>query len=198
MIAYSILAAQNTEMFDRIYVSSEDEEIIEISMKYGAEIIRRPKNLSDDYTPTIPVIRHAINSMLNNNLSIKTVCCIYATAPFINKEDLIRGYKIIKEDKWNFVFSATKFSYPIQRAFRKLETGGIEMFQPKHFQKRSQDLLEAYHDAGQFYWGKSSVWLKIEQLFDPNSTICELPTWRVQDIDNQEDWDRAELLYQLI
>jgi N-acylneuraminate cytidylyltransferase len=198
MIAHSILAAQKSEIFDHVYVSTEDKEIIEISMKYGAEIIYRPENLSEDYTPTIPVIRHAIKWMSDNDLNTKAVCCIYATAPFIKKEDLIRGYETFKEDKWNFVFSATKFSYPIQRAFMKLETGGVKMFKPKHFQSRSQDLVEAYHDAGQFYWGKPAAWLKIEQLFDPDSTICELPIWRVQDIDNPEDWERAELLYQLI
>ena len=120
MIAHSILAAQKSEMFDHIYVSTEDEEIINISMKYGAEIIHRPENLSEDYTPTIPVIKHAIEWMSGNNLFPYAVCCIYATAPFLKVEDLIRGYEIFKKNKWNFVFSATKFSYPIQRAFKKL------------------------------------------------------------------------------
>ena len=106
--------------------------------------------------------------------------------------------QVFKENKWNFVFSATKFSYPIQRAFRKLETGGVEKFEPKYFQARSQDLIEAYHDAGQFYWGKEVAWSNLEQLFGPDATICELPVWRVQDIDTSEDWKRAEMLFELL
>ena len=129
---------------------------------------------------------------------MSTVCCIYATAPFIQKNDFIKAYDIFLTNKWKFVFAAISFVYPIQRAFMKLKTDGIKMFNPENFQTRSQDLPEAYHDAGQFYWGKTDAWLENAMAFSEKSTIVELPSYRVVDIDTEENWIRAELIYKML
>ena len=129
---------------------------------------------------------------------MSTVCCIYATAPFIQKYDFIKAYDIFLTNKWEFVFAATSFVYPIQRAFMKLKTDGIKMFNPENFQTRSQDLPEAYHDAGQFYWGKTDAWLENAMAFSEKSTIVELSSYRVVDIDTEENWIRAELIYKML
>jgi pseudaminic acid cytidylyltransferase len=129
---------------------------------------------------------------------LSTVCCIYATAPFIQKNDFIKAYEIFKTNQWNSVFSGTKFSFPIQRAFKKIGNGRMKMFNLEHFYTRSQDLTEAYHDADQFAWGKPFSWINKEVSFDKNSTFYELPSWRVQDIDTKEDWYRAELIMELL
>ena len=129
---------------------------------------------------------------------MSTVCCIYATAPFIQKNDFIKAYDIFLTNKWKFVFAATSFVYPIQRAFMKLKTDGIKMFNPENFQTRSQDLPEAYHDAGQFYWGKTDAWLENAMAFSEKSTIVELSSYPVVDIDTEENWIRAELIYKML
>lgn len=199
MIAYSIETAIKSKLFDRVIVSTDDLEIGEVSRHYGAQVpFMRPKELSDDQTATIPVIAHAIQWMNSEGISTDCVACIYATAPFILENDLINGEKIFHEGGWEYVFSATSFGFPIFRGFKKDTDGKIEMFFPEHYGTRSQDLPDAFHDAGQFYFGKPSAWLEGKRIFGKWSSIVELPRWRVQDIDTQEDWERAEVLYKMI
>lgn len=199
MIAWSIQAAVQSCCFDRIIVSTDDEEIAEVALEYGAEVpFFRPKELSDDHAATTPVIAHAVE-WLNLNWSPATyVCCLYATAPFVQPDDLVRGLKILEESDSEFVFSVTSFSFPIQRALRLTSENRVEMFQPEHFNSRSQDLEEAWHDAGQFYWGKASAWLEGKRLFSSESVPIILPRFRVQDIDTPEDWEYAERMFKVI
>ena len=197
MISYSILAAQESGLFDRIFVSSEDEEIISISKEWGSEIIQRPKELSDDFTPTIPVIRHAIDWMENKNISPTAVCCIYATSPLVRPSDIIDGYQALMNGNWDYVFSATEFVYPMQRSFRIKEDGSVEMFFPEKFEKRTQDLEAAYHDADKFYWGRKRAWMESDVMFNERSTAIKIPNYRVQVIDTEEDWIRAEMILRM-
>ena len=199
IIAYSIETAFASKVFDKVIVSTDDKEIAETAKDYGAEVpFVRPASLSDDYTATNAVIIHGIKWFLDQGYRLNSVCCIYATAPLIQKDDLIKAHKIFLTNKWKFVFSATSFVYPIQRAFMKLETGGIKMFNPEHFETRSQDLNEAYHDAGMFYWGKTDAWLENIKTFSEKSTIIKIPPYRVVDIDTEEDWARAELIMEIL
>jgi N-acylneuraminate cytidylyltransferase len=196
MIAWSIEAALNSACFDRVIVSTDDEEIAAISVQYGADApFIRPKNLSDDFTGTIPVINHAITWLRESGFDVDNVCCIYATAPFILPEDLQRGLKALKETNASYAFAVTSYAFPIQRALRRTDGGRVEMLYPENFSVRSQDLEEAWHDAGQFYWGKASAWLSEEPLFSEVSVPILLPRHRVQDIDTPEDWVRAEWLF---
>ena len=111
---------------------------------------------------------------------------------------MIQGFDLINTGEWESVFAATKFSYPIFRSFYFNENNGLKMFFPEHYHSRSQDLVEAMHDAGQFYWAKTQVWLDPPKQYNKNNTVVLLPEWRVQDIDNLEDWKRAELIYQTL
>ncbi len=198
MIAYSIEAALQSKLFDRVVVTTDDEEIAQVAKAYGAEVpFMRPKELSDDFTPTIPVIAHAIQE-LQKEAPIEIACCIYATAPFIRVQYLQEAYsQLIKTDS-HYSFSATSFPFPIQRAIKLNPRQQVEMFQPEHFNTRSQDLEEAYHDAGQFYFGTSQAWLDGEAIFAPHSTAIILPRHLVQDIDTPEDFYRAELMYKAL
>tara|TARA_B100000767_G_C19717045_1_gene515458 strand:- start:239 stop:931 length:693 start_codon:yes stop_codon:yes gene_type:complete len=199
IIYYSINCALESKLFDKIIVSTDDLEIAEIAKKFGAEVpFIRPKNISDDKTDTIPVIKHAINFLTKEGLNIQDICCIYATAPFVNKDDLIKSYDIFKTQKWDFVFPATEFHYPIFRSFEKKDNDSIKMFYPKHYHSRSQDLKKAYHDAGQFYWGKLDAWKHESKIFSSKSTFLNIPNWRVNDIDTLEDWKRAEILFKIL
>lgn len=196
MIAYSIEAAKQAGCFDRIVVSTDDDEIAEVALMYGAEIpFLRPKELSDDFTGTIPVIKHAIEMLsLQNEDPIQLACCIYATAPFINYKDLITGLNMMKAEECDYAFSVTSYAFPIQRAIKVNKNHRVEMFQPEFFAKRSQDLEEAYHDAGQFYWGTAKAWCEEKIMFSSKSVPIILPRYRVQDIDTLEDWECAELM----
>ena len=195
IIARSIQAAIESQCFDRIIVSTDDVEIGKIALSYGAEVpFVRPPELSDDHTGTIPVIAHAIQWQNQHGSMVNQVCCIYATAPFIQACDLQRGLEVLQKTGAAYAFSVTNYAFPIQRAVRITPEQRLEMFQPEHFHTRSQDLEEAWHDAGQFYWGEAQAWLAHKPLFSPDAAPVPLPRHRVQDIDTPEDWKRAELM----
>ena len=195
MVAWSIRAAIESQCFDRIMVSTDDDEIASVAKTYGAEVpFIRPASLSDDHTATIPVIAHAIEWQSQNGKAATEVCCIYATAPFILANDIQRGLQVLESSGADYAFSLTSYAFPIQRAIRITADQRIEMFQPKHLNRRSQDLEEAWHDAGQFYWGKAQAWQEGKPLFSRDGAPVPLPRHRVQDIDTAEDWERAEWL----
>jgi len=195
MIAWSIEAAKSSGCFDQIVVSTDDKEITDIAKEFGATSpFTRPQNLSDDHTGTIPVIQHATKWFFDQGIFVDEVCCLYATAPFVMPADLQKGLSTLKHSGADYAFSVTSYPFPVQRAL-KLINERVEMFQPENFKIRSQDLEESWHDAGQFYWGKSRSWLEGKTLFAPHSAAVVLPRHRVQDIDTLEDWYRAEWLF---
>jgi pseudaminic acid cytidylyltransferase len=195
MIAWSIEAARGSGLFDHIIVSTDDVEIAEVSLQWGAEVpFMRPAELSSDFTGTTPVIAHATQWAYAHGLDLEAVCCIYATAPFVKVEDISLGLATLNSGAWDYAFSVTDFAAPVLRSFKQTAEGGIEMFFPEHFEMRSQDLPVALHDAGQFYWGRPSAWIEGKRIFDRYSAAVIIPRWRVIDIDSQEDWARAEIM----
>jgi N-acylneuraminate cytidylyltransferase len=198
MIAWSITAAEESGLFDRIIVSTDDAEISEVAKAWGAETpFVRPPELSNDIAGTTEVIAHATQWALNAGLKPDAVCCIYATAPLIQAEDLKKGLGVLESGNWDYAFSVTEFAAPIFRAFKQTADGGIEMFFPEHFATRSQDLPTAFHDAGQFYWGRPDAWINTKKIFSQASASVVIPRSRSQDIDTPEDWEFAELLFQI-
>lgn len=196
MIAWSIEAARYANCFDRIIVSTDDAEIAQIASSCGAEVpFMRPAELSDDHASTIPVIAHAIDWVCSHIGSVTHACCVYATAPFIQAEDLRGGLDILQKSGAQYAFSVTSYAFPIQRAIRINAEQRIDMFNPEYFNIRSQDLEDAFHDAGQFYWGHAAAWLAGKMLFSRDAAPIVLPRYRVQDIDTLEDWERAEWLF---
>ncbi|MFK5893083.1 MAG: pseudaminic acid cytidylyltransferase [Pseudomonadota bacterium] len=197
VIAYSIEKALESGCFDKVIVSTDDQKIAAVAKSYGAEIpFIRPGELSDDYTNTSDVMKHAIESYISQGDSISAVCCIYATAPFIGVEYLREGYTKLIELNKSYAFSVTSFSFPVQRAIKINENNEVEAIWPENIKKRSQDLQEAFHDAGQFYWGTPEAYLNNDVIFSKKSTPVILPRHLVQDMDTLEDWYRAELMYQ--
>ncbi len=196
MVAWSIEAARASGCFDVIAVSTDDAEIAEVARAFGAAApFVRPAELSNDYAGTMDVVRHAVEWYAGNGEAPEEVCCIYATAPFVDPEDIRRGLDVLRSTGSSYAFAATTFASPIQRAFRLTTAGRVEMFDPKMFSVRSQDLEPAYHDAAQFCWGGASAWLAGERTFGPGASVVVLPRSRVQDIDTLEDWDMAERLW---
>jgi pseudaminic acid cytidylyltransferase len=197
IIAYSIQAALSSGVFDKVIVTTDDAEIGDVARLYGAETpFVRPANLANDHATTVPVIKHAIDWVNASVGRVDFACCIYATAPFVQSRDLAASYKkLIDEGVDGYVFSACTFPFPIQRAFKVKADGYVEMFEPRNYNTRSQDLEHAYQDAGQFYWGSASSYMQEKIFFSTDSKAYVLPRHRVQDIDSAEDWTRAELMY---
>ena len=199
MIAWSIEAAKASQCFDQIIVSTDDHEIADIAREWGCEVpFMRPAELADDFASTPDVMQHAadwLNSQENKPLYI---CCVSATAPFMDPVKIRNGLEIIKQEDCEYAVSMTRFPSPIQRALRVTGDNRIEMFYPENFHKRSQELEAAYHDAGQFYWGKTSAWMSKKLLFSHDTAPIVLPEIQVQDIDTQGDWEIAELKYKVL
>lgn len=199
IIAYSIEAAIASKLFERVIVSTDDEEIASLAVKWGAEApFVRPKELSDDHTGTNAVVRHAIQWLQDRGARCDLVCCIYPTAPFVDAGRLKMAYEKLRESGKSYAFPVTTFPFPIQRAVRINADGEIEPIQPEHVDTRSQDLEPAYHDAGQFYWGRAQAFLDDVPVYSAEAATIVLPRHLVQDIDTPEDWRRAELLYRVL
>lgn len=199
MIAWSIEAAVKCGLFEHVVVSTEDAEISRIAEEWGATAVcERPAALSDDHTGTTEVIAHAVDWASARGWNPSAVCCIYATAPFIEIADLGKALESLNSGDWHYVFAATTYAAPIFRSFRRAENGGVEMLFPEHFAARSQDLPETLHDAAQFYWGTAAAWSAREPIFHSHSLPLVLPRWRVQDIDDEDDWKRAEMIHKLL
>lgn len=200
IIAYAIDVAKKSELFDRIIVSTDSDEIARVALAFGAEVpFVRPDDIANDHATTLDVIKHAIEWLEDNDeRALSAVCCLYATVPFTRPSDLEEGLALLAENDTQYTFASTRFSFPIQRSIRMNNEGNVEMFWPEHFSTRSQDLEPAFHDAGMFYWGKPSAFVSGLPIFAPHSKSVQIPHFRVQDIDEPDDWVRAEMLYEIL
>lgn len=199
MIGYAIEAALACKAIDRVVVSTDDDEISAIARDFGAEIpFRRPAELADDMTPTVPVIAHAIDACRKLGWNVTHACCIYPGVPFIRTADLAEALAMLEQGGGDgYTFPVTGFPSPIQRTLKRGKDGKVAPLHPEHVDTRTQDLEPGYFDAGQFYWGGAQTWLAGLSIH-ANSRAIVLPEWRVVDIDTADDWDRAEMLYRAL
>jgi pseudaminic acid cytidylyltransferase len=199
IIEWSIEAARLSGCFKRIIVSTEDSEIAQISRDCGAEVpFFRSKGLADDYTSTMAVVVDTLQREMIDAGTIKNVCCLYATAPLIEAADLSGGLNVLLDNDCNYAVAVTEYPHPIQRALMVDEKGYIGMINPTMASVRSQDLTRTFHDAGQFYWGRTEAWLSEAPVFSGKTVPLVLPKYRVCDIDTEEDFYRAELIYRAL
>jgi pseudaminic acid cytidylyltransferase len=195
MIAWAIEAARTSNLFTHIIVSTEDEEIAAISRSNGAETpFMRPRDLADDHTPTVPVIAHAVDFCTSLGWAFDYACCIYPGSPLLQASDLAAALQLAHDRKAHFVYPVAEYAHPVQRAMRHLPNGSMQFLQPEFELVRTQDLEKTYHDAGQFYWGRSSAWLAGKKMHTEGLGM-PIPNWRVVDIDSEDDWLRAEMMF---
>jgi len=198
IIAHSIEKALSSCLFDRIIVSTDDHEIADIAVRFGAEVpFVRPPSLADDTAPTVPVIAHTIEFCEDSKRPIDYVCCIYPCAPFIEVHDLVASLRMLESTGASYAYPVTEFSHPIQRAMIRSDKGEMKFIRPECEMMRTQDLPKAYHDAGQFYWGRASAWRALKKMHSEGVGLI-VPHWRIVDIDTMDDWQRAESLFQFI
>lgn len=196
IIAYSIEAALESGCFDKVVVSTDDQEIADVALHYGAEVpFIRPREVSDDYATTAQVVLHAIDWYAEQGVEVELICCIYATAPFIASKDLADTYDLIASNvDVDYCFAVTEFPFPIQRGVKLDEKGRVAMFQPEHFNTRSQDLEASYYEAGQFCWGRSQAYRNSLPAYSERGVGYPISRTRVVDLDTPEDWEFALLL----
>ncbi len=198
IIAYSIEAALGCGLFSEVMVSTDDEEIAEIALKYGAKVpfLRSEKN-ADDYASTLDVLREVVGEYEKKEKHFDYVCCIYPTAPFVSSVKLKEAYVVMIDYSYDSVIPVMKYTYPIQRAFEKLEDNKIKFLFDEHINSRSQDLQDVFHDVGQFYWMQRGV-LNKQSVLTENTGAVKVDELDGQDIDNETDWQLAELKYKLL
>jgi pseudaminic acid cytidylyltransferase len=198
IISYSIFAALSSNLFDEIIVSTDDAEIAEIAIKYGASVpfYRSEKNASD-YASTFDVIEEVVLNYKSKNIHFEYICCIYPCAPFVNSKKITDGFNLIKEKNFDSVFPVISFSFPIQRALKIIDDK-IDFMYPQHSLVRSQDLEPSYHDAGQFYWMRTEKIMTEKKILTSNSGGILISEMEGQDIDNETDWKLAQLKYKLM
>jgi pseudaminic acid cytidylyltransferase len=198
MIAHAIIVAKASGLFDHVVVSTDDKEVAEIARIWGVETpFGRPATLADDHTPPVPVIAHAVIACQDVGWKADYVCCIYPCSPLIETDDLVSSLKIAKAEGAEFIYPVTEYPHPIQRAMRQLSSGAMKFLSSESELIRTQDLEKNYHDAGQFYWGKANAWLEHKNMHS-DGLGYPIPSWRVVDIDTEDDWRRADLVLNLI
>ena len=198
VISYAIKAAIESNAFEKIIVSTDCKEIAEISKKFGAEVpFFRSKQNSNDFASTDDVIQEVLEYYSNIGEDFEYACCIYPVNPFLKVDNINSGLVKLIDNNFDCVFSAVKYSYPIQRAFRIDQEKKIKMLNPKNYLKRSQDLSETFHDAAQFYWFKVSSFIKEKKLWTDNTSVIVVAESEVQDIDNKTDWEIAEIKFKI-
>lgn len=198
IISYSIESALKSDIFDEVMVSTDDEEIGEIALKYGAKLpFMRSLEMGSDYATTIDVLKEVLSEYENLGKVFKYVCCVYPTAPFVNSSILQNSFNLLKINLFDSVFPVLRYGFPIQRAMRVNANGRISMIYPEHMSSRSQDLEPSFHDAGQFYFFKSEILKSGVGLWTTNTGYIEVDELKAQDIDTTTDWKLAELKYRL-
>ena len=198
MISYAITAAKESGLFRYIVVSTDDDEIAKVAREWGADVpFLRPSELANDYTATVPVIAHAIETCHSYRWKFDYVCCIYPGVPFIQIDDLKGALASIKASEADYCFPITEYPSAIQRGLKRLDNGKMQPFYPEFEKTRTQDLEPAYYDAGQFYWGKTDAWLTNPSVHGSGVGYV-IPHWRVVDIDTPDDWGRAEVMSSIL
>ena len=199
MIAYAIQAALDSEMFETVMVSTDDEEISSISQKYGASVpFLRSKKNSDDMALTKDVILEVLAEYKKRNIEFENFCCIYPCVPFLTGTILKDAYTKFVASGAEALMPVVRFSYPIQRALKINSDEYIEYREPEFSQARSQDLEPMYHDVGMFYFGNVDSFLENKTLVPSKTTFYTMNELQIQDIDTLDDWKMAELKYRVL
>jgi pseudaminic acid cytidylyltransferase len=199
MIGWSIETAKACGLFDHIIVSTDDQEIAEVARSFGAEVpFMRPAELADDHAVTRVVMIHAIKEVAALYGLPAHVCCIYPTAPLMRADDLVKAFDLLVSSQRQFTFTLARYASPIQRALKMTPQGGVMMFDERYRKTRSQDLEDAYLDAGQFYWGRAQAFLDDLPTYSDHSMPYLIPSYRVRDIDTLDDWQVAEFLFEAL
>lgn len=193
MLAYAVEAAVNSKVFDEIMVSTDDVEIAEIAKQFGAKVpFMRSEKTANDFATTADVLEEVVSEYKKRGKTFDELCCIYPCVPFLTADVINNAYEKFKTSGADRLTPVVKYSFPIQRAFKLNEQGLLEYREPENAPKRSQDLEPMYHDVGMFYFYKT------EKMNSNKIVMLEMDEALVQDIDNDSDWQMAEMKYRIM
>lgn len=194
IIQYSIEAALHAGIFEEVMVSTDDKEIAEIAKGAGAKVpFMRSSETANDYASTDDVIMEVLKQYEEQGKKFETFCCLYPTAPFITAQKLQEAMQLLETA--DSVMPVVAFSYPLQRCVVINEQGELRMKWPEYAKTRSQDLELYYHDCGQFYCCRTKPFMEYGTTDLPHMVPFFMSDLEVQDIDNLQDWEIAELKY---
>lgn len=199
MIAYAIETALNSGLFNEVTVSTDCPETADIAVEHGAIVhALRSKELSDDFTPTVPVVQEALRLHYPNLIDSTPVCCIYPCTPLLTVDHLIEAAQALAKNQTasQYVFPILEFPSAPQRSLGIDATGNLKPEFPEHTQTRTQDLKPLFYDAGQFYFGTKKCWLSKQDIHGDAIPIVIKRSSAI-DIDTLDDWEIAEKQYEL-
>ena len=185
LLAHSILFAKKNSFIDQVYVTTNDEKIKEIALKYGAKVIDRPKNLSGDFDPTVSALKH----VLQNIETVDNVFLLQPTNPLRPENLLIEAFDIFLKNNCDSLFTVTRN----HQKFGKIIDNKFQPFNYKIGQ-RSQDLEPLYFENGLLYITKSKLILD-DIIISENAFPFQVNhIFAHVDIDTQADFDYANYL----
>lgn len=187
----------NSQVFDEIFVSTDDAEIAQIAIEYGAKVIQRSKKLADDFTTTSEVMRQIATVLKENSIDQELICCIYPINPFLNVSHILQAKMMLQRDNLDFVFTAKLYESPIQRALIRNDEGYSTFMFSDFMSSRSQDLQDSFRDCAMFYLGRIESWVKCDSPLSGNSKFIPLGKYETIDIDDEEDWIFAEEIFKI-
>ena len=197
LILWTLSNLLSYDIFDEIIITTDDEEVANTCNSLNVKVLNnRPSYLSNDLSPTLPVIKFVLENYLELADPLDEVVCIYPGAVLLEKRDLVAAKSLFLQNNKRFVIAATKYSHPIQRSFIIDEKKDVVVSNSGLIQQRTQDLDQYFHDAGQFYWGNKRLWKSSNSILE-NCAAIEIPNSRIQDIDTPEDWERAEIMHNI-
>lgn len=198
ILAYSIEAARESGLFDTVMVSTDDEEIAEIARQYGAQVpFYRSEKTANDFATTNDVLLEVLAEYEKRGERFEIGCCLYPTAPFVTARKLQNAMAQLEGSDADTLIPVVSFSYPPQRAMIVRE-GRLVFEYPQYLDSRSQDLEPHYHDVGQFYLFRTEAFQRNQKLMIGNILPYVISEVEVQDIDNQTDWEIAEMKYRVM
>jgi N-acylneuraminate cytidylyltransferase len=197
-LARVIESSRDSGVIDRVVVSTDSAEVAEIARSFGAEVHDRTSDLADDFSGLLDVVQQILRTIHLGEPLPQAIACVLPTAVLMSPGDLENGVNLVRTGEAAFVVSVGRFNYPVQRALRIRKDSTVEMVAPEHYRSRSQDLEPLFHDAGQMYVGTIDEWMKRQSMFDFPTHPLMIDDWRVQDIDNESDWERAELIWRVM
>ena len=200
IIAYSIRAVQESGIADEIMVSTDDQAIADVALRYGAKVpFFRNASTSNDQAGVAAVLVEVVNEYKKLGMEFEYVLSVYATQPLLKPENLVKAFQQLEATEGaESICTVEVYSYPPQRATIIDENGELQQLHPENYYARSQDLQKIYHDCNQFFLFKTYALLRDQKLYTQHTLPFVLKESESQDIDTPEDWKLMEMKYDLL
>jgi N-acylneuraminate cytidylyltransferase len=195
LMEYPISAAIESALFQRVIVSTDDEEIAAVARAAGAEVpFLRSAETATDFATTAQVLLEVVDCLAD---PFDSVCCLYPTAPFVTAGILRASHETFLKSGADALMPLVRYGHPIQRSLEIVGDRARYLY-PENIGTRTQDLRPRYHDCGQFYWVHWRGLKEQRRFIAGEIAPFIMDETRVHDIDSPEDWSLAEMKFRLL